>query len=1273
MPDHPLRRYFQLPQDVTTVDFVHQIDRAASAELIDKVLTDYEVTPSIGRKLERALDNVRRGLTDRRSVFTWIHGSFGCGKSHFMNVLSLLLADEKAVYTLHPELQAHRAKYAPAVIGKKLFRLHVQCISRQARTLEEIVFGAATQELARLHPGAPAPALFESQKLFASARALLADLGDAKFFGAFPSSRSAGDDDGAWGELGGELWNRARFEAAIAAPDGVDARKLAGELAKTPWLAGMATDAGFVKLGVGLQILAEHLKSLGYEGAVLFLDELVLWLSTFQDPKKLAEEAPKVSTLVEHGDYPPVIPFLTFAARQRDLSEMVGKLAVGHERGRLPRSPLLLEGPLRDHRARGQGPAAHHREARAQEDAGPGGAGRDRRRLRLVQERLRHGLPAAQRQPGRRGRLQADLPLLARARRGDGRPAAPRSSASARRCASSPTSSCATCPTSSSATWCRSATSSTSWPTGRPAICPRFQRLYEQARRIYEGDLLPHIRKKNKTDTPDRCQLLREDFDARLGCSGCGEKACRTQTRIAKTVLLQGLVPNTPVLKNLTASSLVYLNSGTLKSRVPNQETTLAANLVKEWAGVTPAVHVKGDGNPEVRGVLDTIDVRRILDHCHDLGNEQRRRIRVRQILFEKMGVAFRDQMGSRTFEWRGRKWRVGVVYDNTRLANDNVFRPGEDEDLRVVIDYPFDDLGHGPRDDEERIAEILEGLTGKEADRGLATLVWLPAFVDDETVEALKDLVTLDGLVDLKESDLAKRVPWVSMDELGRVHSTLEQQRDSKLAQVGRVLESAYGVSHAADAHLAPGLAPSQQVHLLRRDARLSVPADSIFGSALESVLKQALEIRASRHPDFGKQPTKGRLEVVLDLLDRVLDTTERKSKLDRGQVDDLRAIAAAKPLDIVRIVDDEATWAGGFLDQVARNLANHKGPLGVGHVRAALDPDGIMELSREVEDFLVLAYARSAQRPLRLLAHGNAVEGLIGKLTDDLSLTPVDLPRQETWQRALATAELLGVTPGGKALTPARVDELAASVKKAATALDASRLADAISLLESWQRLAGVSAPLEATQRGEVLIQIRDLVSAVPAAGGSKDVAEALGKCAWDSARSTAIVHMTGSNRIGALIEALRTKNLEAQIDAGRQLEADPATQRRSARSWIGSAPRSWATRTFTRSGRCWSRRRGTSRRSWSASGQSLPRLPLRRRRRACRRSLRRGGRGRRSCSRLCSRTRCRRADSRRDPACRGSASAEIEQNDPRPTRGRGSPRRDAPRQARDRQACH
>src|SRR5262249_8121783 len=155
----------------------------------------------------------------------------------------------------------------------------------------------------------------------------------------------------------------------------------------------------------------------------------------------------------------------------------------------------------------------------------------------------------------------------------------------------------------------------------------------------------------------------------------------------------------------------------------------------------------------------------------------------------------------------------------------------------------------------------------------------------------------------------------------------------------------------------------------------------------------------------------TKGRLEGVLELLDRLLATPARKATFDSREIEDLVAIAGAEHLGIVRVIEDQATLVGGILDQVTRNLASAtaKIPLSVGAVRAALDPDGVMDLSAPVQDFLVLAYAKAAPRPLSLLAEGRPARGLIGKLTDDLALVPVALPGEQRWQRALAAAALL------------------------------------------------------------------------------------------------------------------------------------------------------------------------------------------------------------------------------------------------------------------------
>jgi len=1133
-PSTPLRRLFQIPDDVKTVDFVHQIDRAASAERILRTLTDYQVTPSIQRNLERALDNIRRGVEDRRSVFTWIHGSFGCGKSHFMNVLSLLVADEKAVYSTHVELEKQRQQYHPGVIGKKFFRLHVQCISRTVTSMEEIVLGAAVEELQRIHPDAPLPALFEVQKLFSSAKQLLQDLGDEKFFAAFPSNKV---DDAAWGDFGG--WDRARFEAALAKPGSSESRSLAGELAKTPWLEGMAAGAELVKLGPGLQILAEHLKRLGYEGVILFLDELVLWLSSFQDHKKLALETPKVSTLVEHGDYPPVLPYLTFAARQRDLSEMAGKAAVGSEETTFRDHlsfwkdrfetisledkdlPRIIE--KRVLRTAGKEATAEIDKAFEQYKRtfasdfrhlnGNQGDADDFRRVYPFTPALVEVMVALSATLQRdRTALRELTNLLARYlpdfELGKVVPVGDLFDVVAH---------------------------------GQTSDLPTIQKLYEQARRIYEFDLLPHIQKRNDTATPEKCQLLREDFDKRLGCSGCPQEKCRTQTRMAKTVLLQGLVPNTPVLRNLTAQGLVYLNSGTLKSKVPNQEPSQAASLVRDLTDASPAIHVEGNANPIVRCVLDVIDVRRILDHCRDLDNEQRRRIRVRQILYERMQIKMEDQAGSRMVEWRGRKWRVGFVYENVRLANLNQFRPSADEDVRVILDFPFDEVGQTPRQDEERIEQALAELSSKEAERGLATIVWLPAFLDENTRQVLADLCVLDGLVPLQDKDLATRVPWVSMDELSRVRGTLEQQLGHKKQQIENALLRAYGVT-PGNAALAPGMTPEHRAHLLRQDTYLNVPADNMFDQALESLVRQALETRAPRHPVFGKTPTKAKLESVLQSFGKLLEVPERKARFERGQIEDLKSIAAAEHLNIIRVIEDDATYAGGIFETMAKNLAQSKGTLSVGEVRGAIDPDGWMELSRDLQDFLVLAYAKAATKPLQFVDQGHNVEGQIGKLRDDVSLVPVELPRQEVWQAAIETSKLFGLSLGN-ALTPARVDEFAVKVREAARKIDVAKVEAALDLLGQWQRLAGVPQKLEETSRGMTLVAVRDLAHTVQNAGSRAiKMVEALGQLRLDSGRATAITKMNESGMVDLLLETLRSSNLKTPFAAWERLADDP-----------------------------------------------------------------------------------------------------------------------------------
>lgn len=73
----------------------------------------------------------------------------------------------------------------------------------------------------------------------------------------------------------------------------------------------------FVSLDQGLSILSQHAKNLGYDGLILFLDELILWLASYaNDINFVHREGQKLAKLVESQNSDRPIPVISFVARQ---------------------------------------------------------------------------------------------------------------------------------------------------------------------------------------------------------------------------------------------------------------------------------------------------------------------------------------------------------------------------------------------------------------------------------------------------------------------------------------------------------------------------------------------------------------------------------------------------------------------------------------------------------------------------------------------------------------------------------------------------------------------------------------------------------------------------------------------------------------------------------------------------------------------------------------------------------------------------------------------
>lgn len=104
-----VRDLFDLPAQVRKGDFFVKLSEGV--EHPKETAETYVVTPALRDAFDRALALVGSALRDGRSQASYLHGSFGSGKSHFMALLSLLIEGSEEAWRV-PELHDLRAKHA---------------------------------------------------------------------------------------------------------------------------------------------------------------------------------------------------------------------------------------------------------------------------------------------------------------------------------------------------------------------------------------------------------------------------------------------------------------------------------------------------------------------------------------------------------------------------------------------------------------------------------------------------------------------------------------------------------------------------------------------------------------------------------------------------------------------------------------------------------------------------------------------------------------------------------------------------------------------------------------------------------------------------------------------------------------------------------------------------------------------------------------------------------------------------------------------------------
>lgn len=1044
-----LRDVIDIPEQAGAEDYVLRLTDSVDAAAVERTLSEYVVTPALADAFDTALALVADALRSGISRGAFLTGSFGSGKSHFMAVLYALLRHDPAARA-KAELQPVIARYDEVLIDRKVLPLAYHLIG--AESLEQALYDGYLRQIGQRHPGAPLPALHQSDGILADAERLRERDGDERFFTDLNGGAGGGTDDPWSALLGTGTWTPQTYAAARSAAPGTEQRQLLVTALVERFFSAYTRQAGYVDLDTGLAAMARHAKGLGYDAVALFLDELVLWLAfSVQDREFFRRESQKLTKLVEAGAGGRAIPLISVVARQMDLRRWFADAgasgaeqdaldrAFRHQEGRfatitlgddnlphvaskrllrrragnpdaesqlldafarLDRRPeiwdVLLDGINTDERHRGADEAAF----RLTYPFSPALTS-TLRSLASVMQRERTALKVMQQMlVDRRDTLTVDdvLPV------GD---------------------------------------SFDYIVEGHQALDAEAAALFKSAAALYRDKLRPLLLTAHSLTEADAAgpSALPAGF--------------RADDRLVKTLLLSAVAPKVPALKELTAGRLASLNHGSIRSPLPGSESSIVLAKVREWSRQVPEIHVGGEaGNPVIRVQLSDVDYQSVVERARGEDNDGRRRELIRELVRDALGIATRDTdiygAIAHPVIWRGSRREVDVVFGNVRdvswLSDDHFrARPGT---WRIVIDHPFDQPGHSGTEDLARLDRMVE--SGLES----RTIAWLPRFLSGERMTDVRRLVVLDWLLGGASERWTGYADHLSEVERVQAKAILESHRMALREGLRRAIQECYGAAAPTPGTLAPGGSDDRILVSLDPSFSPASPVGADLAAAFGNLVDQAFNATYPGHPRFepgDAEVTIRDLSAVYAHVQRAVADPDGRVRLE-GDITGVRRVA--NPLGVgsagethFLFGDDRFTrWAAEFERAAARDGLRPQDHLRAGQIRDWIDAIAPrLGLRDEVADLVVLAWAALRQRAW--YQHGSPVPApKPGGVRPEMELRPEPLPAPADWQAATSRAEQIFGIHINPYLTAAGVAELAGKLSDEAVAR-----ADVVSTLAS------------------------------------------------------------------------------------------------------------------------------------------------------------------------------------------------------------------------------
>jgi hypothetical protein len=1143
-----LRDVLMIPERAGAEDYVLRLTDSVGDASAARTLDDYVVTPALTEAFDAAMGLVAESITSGVSRGAFLTGSFGSGKSHFMAVLHALLRHDPAARA-KPELQPIIAAHDDVLVDRKVLPVAFHLLG--AESMEQALFDGYLRQIRQLHPGAPLPAIHQSDGVLVDAERMRKQIGDDQFFAGLNGDAQQGSDDPWAALLGSGTWTPSTYDAARAAAPGSEARQQLVTALVERYFTAFTQQAGYVDLDTGLAAIAAHAKGLGYDAVVLFLDELVLWLAfSVQDREFFRRESQKLTKLVESAVGSRVVPLVSFVARQMDLRRWFADAgasgaeqealdrAFRHQEGRFASLALgddnlpyvankrllrrkddaadrvltdafnrldrrsdvwdvLLDGMNTDDRHRGADEASF----RLTYPFSPalvstlrslaGVMQRERTALKVMQQMLVH----------RRHSLTVDdvIPV------GD---------------------------------------AFDYIVDGKEALDSQAAALFRSATALYREKLRPILLATHGLTETDVTAADPAFLPA----------GYRADDRLAKTLLLAAVAPKVPALKELTAGRLASLNHGSIVSPLPGSEVGIVLAKVKDWARQVPEIHVDADSrNPVIRVQLSDVDYESVVERAKGEDNDGRRRELVKELVREALALTARDAdvFGAypHSVIWRGSRRSVDVVFGNVRDASwltDDHFRarPGT---WRVVIDHPFDEAGHSAAEDLARVDRMVEsGLQSR-------TIVWLPRFLAEERMRDVRRLVVLDWLLGGAGERWTTHADHLSEVDRVQARAILETQRNALREGLRRAVQEAYGAAAPSVGTVIDDPAHDRVLVSLDRGFTPASPVGADLGAAFGNLIDQAFSATFPGHPRFEPADTgitPRELAAVYSHIERAVGDRDGRVRLESDLAAVRRIVNAlhvgrAGETHFVFGDDGFTTWGTEFERAASRDGLQPHDPVEVSRIRGwieAMRPE--LGLRDEVSDLVVLAWAALRQRAW--YHYGAPIAApKPGLVKPEMELRTEPLPTPDDYRTAVGRAAALFGLVANPYLTAPAVAELTERLRTDV----AGRVDAASSLVPKLEAAYGRLGLDPASTAGRLATAraVSALLARLRTAGDRVKLVEALAHAelpltdvAAAKSLSTAstvrdVLHAYRWERLTPLLEAERTKD-----DAGRRAAA-------------------------------------------------------------------------------------------------------------------------------------